>query len=238
MTILLQQVFVPLNGLGDLMMALVAIGFGTWVYRNGPQQDRSMLRFWVLAFVFLCFGGMMGATLETMGNSMSGREIGLASLILAGAYMAAGLFQLYGLLEAIPSNGLGKDLVKALAGAAYLIILVIAIIYDFPSSKMYFLMFSTGAGLIALLLSGRVLDPVFRRFMLGAALQAGGVLAYFLQVRLMGLNESILFNLLMLGGMIAYLMGLRALAAREGIRTAVGMMPGGSKPVSSINGPL
>ena len=238
MTILLQQVFVPVNGIGDLLMALVAIGFGTWVYRNGPQEDRTMLRFWVLAFVFLCFGGMMGATLESMGNSMSNSEVSLARLILAGAYMAAGLFQLYAVLEIIQASSLGKDLLKAVAGAAYLILLVIAVIYEFPDAKMYFLIFSTSAALIVLLISGRFLDIVFRRFLIASVLQAAGVMVYFLQIRLLGMSESIFFNLLMLGGMVAYLAGLHTMARRETTSPLNPQLHKTPEVLSSFKGPL
>lgn len=199
----------PMNSAGDLVMALGAIAMGAWIYRNGPQTDRVMLRYWVMAFVTLCLAGLLGAILEGMGSSMTHSERMASRLGLASLYMAAGLFQLFAVLEVTHHGSWGKDLFMGGTGAAYLIVLVIAVLYKFPDAKMLFLTYSSTIAVGALLLVGRDRYPLFKWLLFAAFIQLAGVVVYYLQISFLGISHSLLFNLLMFAGMLFYLKGLK-----------------------------
>lgn len=199
----------PIDSVGDLIMAIGAMAMGAWIYRNGPQANRIMLRYWVMAFVSLCFAGMLGAILEGMGSSMSHSEVMASRLGLASLYMAAGLFQLFAVLEVTHHGSWGKDLFMGGTGAAYLIVLVIAVLYKFPDAKMLFLTFSSTIAVGALLLVGWERYAMFKWLIFASFLQLIGVIMYYLHISFLGISHSLLFNLLMFAGMIFYLKGLR-----------------------------
>lgn len=218
-----QVIAFPLNSVGDLVMAIGAIVMGVWIYRNGPQSNRVMLRYWVLAFVTLCIAGLLGAVLEGIGSSMTHSEIMNSRLGLAALYMAAGLFQLFAVLEVTHHGSWGKDLFMGGSGAAYLIIIVIALIYKFPDAKMLFLTYSSTISVGAILLVGPALYAKFKWLLLAAFIQLAGVVIYYLQFSFLGISYSLLFNLLMFAGMVFYLRGLKEIKRdgehRPGIQT-------------------
>lgn len=205
----------PLNSVGDLLMALAAIIMGAWIYKNGPQANRVMLRYWVMAFVTLCFAGLLGAVLEGMGSSMSHSERMASRLGLAALYMGAGLFQLFAVLEITHYGSWGKDLIMGGSGAAYLIVIVVAVLYKFPDSKMFFLAYSSVTSFGALLLVGRVRYPRLKWLILAAMVQLLGVAVYFFKVSFLGVSYSLLLNLLMFAGMLFYLKGLKEMTEND-----------------------
>lgn len=189
-------------------MATGAIWMGIWIYRNGPQDNRVMLRYWVLAFALLFLGGITGAILESVGESLSYSERMVTRLGLGALYMGAGLMQLFGILESSHPKSWGKDLILGMSGAAYLITVVLSSLYKFPDIKMYFLTFSTSLALLALLIGSKERIPGREILLLGALLQLTGISIYFAQLSLGPVSHSILFNLLMFAGMLCYLRGL------------------------------
>lgn len=189
-------------------MAVTALALGNWIYFKGPQHNRVMLRYWVLAYLFLFLGAVLGAVLESMGTTMPAGDLLTARTWLAGLYMAAGLLQLFGVLEMVQSNRLGKDLMFGVSGAAYVIFIMVAIIYRDPDVKNQFLFFSSSAALAVLMMRPLRSLREFRWITLGAFFQLVGVLIYFNGENLLGISYSLFLNLFMLGGMVSYLMGL------------------------------
>ena len=203
-----QQISIPLTGFGDLVMAMTALALGNWIYFKGPQHNRVMLRYWVLAYLFLFLGAVLASVLESMGDTMPAGDLLTARTWLAALYMAAGLLQLFGVLEVVQSNRLGKDLMFGISGAAYVIILIVAVIYRDPNVKTHFLFFSSSAALVVLMMRPLRALRDFRWITLGAFLQLVGVFIYFNREDLLGVSYSLILNLFMLAGMVAYLLGL------------------------------
>lgn len=220
----------PMNSVGDLIMAIGAMAMGAWIYRNGPQSNRVMLRYWVMAFVTLCFAGMLGAILEGMGSSMTHAEMMASRLGLASLYMAAGLFQLFAVLEITHSGSWGKDLFMGGTGAAYLIVLVIAVLYKFPDAKMMFLTYSSSVAVGALLLVGPQRYTMFKWLLFASFVQLMGVVIYYLHISFLGISHSLLFNLLMFAGMLLYLQGLNEIKNRG----VAGLNPKGKEENNSV----
>ena len=135
-----QNLQLPASGFGDLLMAGVALAMGFWTYRFGPSNSRTMLRLWVMAFLFLFLGGVLGAILEFTSNTMSDRDKLTGQLFLAAMYMLAGMFQLFGVHEAVDIGKWNKDLIFGVTGTAFVVLLVSAIVYEHPGLKMYFLL--------------------------------------------------------------------------------------------------
>lgn len=208
----------PINSAGDLIMAIGAIAMGAWIYRNGPQSNRVMLRYWVLAFVSLCLAGLLGAIIEGMGSTMSHSEKMASRLGLAALYMAAGLLQLFAVLEATHQGSWWKDLIMGGTGAAYLIVIVLAILYKHPDAKMLFLTYSSLVSVGALLLVGSERYSKFKWFLFASFVQLAGVLVYFMHISFLGITHSLLFNLLMFAGMLFYLKGLQELKQEGEVR--------------------
>lgn len=219
----------PINSAGDLIMAIGAISMGAWIYRNGPQANRIMLRYWVMAFVTLCLAGLLGAVLEGMGSSMTHSEVMVSRLGLASLYMAAGLFQLFAVLEVTHHGSWGKDLFMGGSGAAYLIIIVIAVLYKFPDAKMLFLTYSSTISIGALLLVGTERYSKFKWLLIAAFVQLTGVIVYYLEVSFLGISYSLFFNLLMFAGMLFYLKGLKNIK-NDGVFST---SPGGNQESNS-----
>lgn len=221
----------PINSAGDLIMAIGAIAMGAWIYRNGPQSNRVMLRYWVMAFVTLCLAGLLGAVLEGMGGSMTHSERMASRLGLASLYMAAGLFQLFAVLEVTHHGSWGKDLFMGGTGAAYLIVIVIAVLYKFPDAKMLFLTYSSTIAFGALLLVGLDRYTTFKWLIFAAFIQLVGVVIYYLQISFFGVSHSLLFNLLMFAGMLFYLNGLKDLKNNKGVGAVVPNKKEGNSPL-------
>lgn len=213
-----QDIQVSLPGIADLTMALVSVIIAALIYRFGPQANRMMLRLWVLAFVFLFAGGMLGSVIEMMGNSMAPSEVMTARLWLSALYMVAGLAQLLGVLEALYPKQWGKDLFFGISGATYLIILVLSFLYKDPDFKMIFLLYSSALSLAAVILSGINSWGKARWLLLGSAFQLIGVVAYFYSTRIFGISHSVIFNVLMLMGLLSYFRALYLLGQREGLQ--------------------
>lgn len=208
-------VIFPLNSAGDLIMAVFAAIMGFWTYRNGPKSNRVMLRYWVMAFTMLFLAGLLGAILEGPGASMTHQERMTSRLGLAALYMGAALFQLFAVLEITHSESWGKDLFMGGSGAAYLIIIVTAILYKFPDSKMYFVTYSSTISLGALILVRWKNYEKIRWLLVASAVQLTGVVLYFLHISFLGISHSLLFNLCMFAGLVCYLKGLQEMRESE-----------------------